>query len=441
MEVSVESTGALERRMRVQIPSDQVESEVDKRLQSVGQRAKLKGFRPGKVPMKVVRQQYGAEVRQDVVRDLLQSSWVDAIKEQQLEPAGGPKIDDVSAEPGSNMEYTAIFEVYPEIKVANVDKLKVSRPEVEIQAADIDGMLERLREQNASFEPVERPAAEGDQVKIDFHGTKDGKAFPGGHGENVDVVLGEGRMIPGFESGIEGMSAGEERDIEVTFPDEYPVEDLKGQKAGFHLKAHEVAERRVPELDEEFVKKFGIESGGVDALRDKIQENMQRELDENIRAKLKNQLMDQLFEANPVDVPAALVENEVQRVREETLRRMGINDPKQAPDLPNDMFEEQARKRVALGLLIGELIKREEIKADEDRVQQKLEAITASYGESEQMIRAYRANADAMRQVESLVLEDQVTDWLLERADVTGEQTSFAAVMGMEPAEAEEEKS
>lgn len=441
MEVSVESTGALERRMRVQIPSEQVESEVDKRLQSVGQRAKLKGFRPGKVPMKVVRQQYGAEVRQDVVRDLLQSSWVDAIKEQQLEPAGGPKIDDISAEPGSNMEYTAIFEVYPEIKVDNVDKLKVSRPEVEIQPADIDSMLERLREQNASFEPVERPAAEGDQVKVDFHGTKDGKAFPGGHGENVDVVLGEGRMIPGFESGIEGMSAGEERDIEVTFPDEYPVEDLKGQKANFHLKAHEVAERRVPELDDEFVKKFGIESGGVDALRDKIRDNMQRELDENVRTKLKNQLMDQLFEANPVDVPAALVENEVQRVREDTLRRMGINDPKQAPDLPNDMFEEQARKRVGLGLLIGELIKREEIKADEERVQQKLEAITASYGESEQMIRAYRANADAMRQVESLVLEDQVTDWLLERADVTAEPSSFAAVMGMEPAAAEEEKS
>lgn len=441
MEVSVESTGALERRMRVQIPSEQVESEVDKRLQSVGQRAKLKGFRPGKVPMKVVRQQYGAEVRQDVVRDLLQSSWVDAIKEQQLEPAGGPKIDDISAEPGSNMEYTAIFEVYPEIKVDNVDKLKVSRPEVEIQPADIDSMLERLREQNASFEPVERPAAEGDQVKVDFHGTKDGKAFPGGHGENVDVVLGEGRMIPGFESGIEGMSAGEERDIEVTFPDEYPVEDLKGQKANFHLKAHEVAERRVPEIDDEFVKKFGIESGGVDALRDKIRDNMQRELDENVRTKLKNQLMDQLFEANPVDVPAALVENEVQRVREDTLRRMGINDPKQAPDLPNDMFEEQARKRVGLGLLIGELIKREEIKADEERVQQKLEAITASYGESEQMIRAYRANADAMRQVESLVLEDQVTDWLLERADVTAEPSSFAAVMGMEPAAAEEEKS
>ncbi|HET7587296.1 MAG TPA: hypothetical protein VFL45_04345 [Gammaproteobacteria bacterium] len=197
----------------------------------------------------------------------------------------------------------------------------------------------------------------------------------------------------------------------------------------------------MPEIDDEFVKKFGIESGGVDALRDKIRDNMQRELDENVRTKLKNQLMDQLFEANPVDVPAALVENEVQRVREDTLRRMGINDPKQAPDLPNDMFEEQARKRVGLGLLIGELIKREEIKADEERVQQKLEAITASYGESEQMIRAYRANADAMRQVESLVLEDQVTDWLLERADVTAEPSSFAAVMGMEPAAAEEEKS
>jgi trigger factor len=438
MEVSVESTGALERRMRVQIPAKKVETEVDKRLRSLGQRAKLKGFRPGKVPMKVVRQHYGAGVRQDVVRDLLQSSWADAVKEQELEPAGGPKIDDLSADPGANLEYSAVFEVYPDIKVDNVDQLKVTRPEVEIGSGDVDAMVERLREQNATFESVGRAAASGDQVTVDFHGTREGKAFPGGHGENVDVVLGEGRMISGFESGIEGMKPGEERDIEVTFPEEYPVEDLAGQTADFHITAHQVAERRLPEIDDEFLARFDLEPGATDALREKIHENMRRELDENLRAKLKTELLDQLFEANPLDVPVALIENEIRREREDALRRMGIEDPNKAPELPDDMFREQATKRVALGLLVGELIKRENIEADADRVQQKLEELAASYGDPEQLIRAYRANADAMRQVEGMVLEDQVTDWLAERAEIKTEPAGFAEVMGM--GEANEEQ-
>lgn len=432
MEVSVESTGALERKMRVQIPSDRVENEVDKRLRSVSRRAKLKGFRPGKVPMKVARRYYGAEVRQEVVRELMQSSLGDAFKEQELEPAGGPTIDEISADPGANLEYTAIFEVYPEITVDNVDNLKVTRPEVEIESADVDKMVERVREQNAEFQPVERPAASGDQVTVDFHGARDGKAFPGGHGENVEVVLGEGRMIADFETGLEGIGAGEERDIEVTFPEDYPGEDLAGQQASFHLKAHQVAERQLPEIDAAFLEKLGIESGGVDALRDKVRDNMRRELDEHLRVKLKNQLMDQLFEANPIEVPAALVEREIQHVREDTLRQMGMNDPKQAPDLPDNLFEERARKQVSLGLLVGELIKRGNITAGPDDVQQKLEEMTASYDQPEQMIRAYRGNDDAMRQVEGLVLEDRATDWLLERADVTSETTSFEAVMGME---------
>ncbi|HET7306868.1 MAG TPA: trigger factor [Gammaproteobacteria bacterium] len=438
MEVSVESTGALERRMKVQVSAEKVESEVDSRLKSLGQRARLKGFRPGKVPLKVVRQQYGAEVRQDVVRDLLQSSWTDAVTEQNLNPAGGPRIDEIKADPGANLEYTAIFEVYPEIGLEHIDNLKVTRPTVEIQSTDVDAMLERLREQHAEWAPVERPAAIGDQVTVDFHGTREGKAFPGGHGENVDIVLGEGRMIPGFETGIEGMQAGEERDIEVTFPDEYPVEDLAGQKADFHITGKQVAERRLPELDESFLKHFGIESGDVEALRAKIQENMSRELDANIRAKLKNQLLDQLYEANPVELPSALVEHEIQHMRDDVLARMGVKDSKSAPDMPDEMFDERARKRVALGLLIGELIKREQFKADAERVQQKLEALAADYHDPEQMVRAYRANADAMRQVESLVLEEQAVDWLTERAEVTEEPASFAEAMGLEQPETEE---
>lgn len=431
MEVSVESTGGLERRMTVHVPAERIEHEVEDRLRSLGQRAKLKGFRPGKVPLKVVRQRYGDEVRQDVVRDLLQSSYSDAISERALTPAGGPRIDAIKADPGADLEYTAVFEVYPEIAVDNTEGLKVTRPTVTIAATDVDAMIERLREQRATWEPVERAAAGGDQVTVDFHGTIDGKGFPGGHGHEVPVVLGAGRMIPGFESGLEGMAAAEERDIDVTFPDNYQVQDLAGKQAVFHVSVRRVAERRLPDIDEEFAKSFGVEDGNIETLRSEVEQNMHRELDENIRAKLKTELLDRLQDANPIDLPAALVDDEIQRLREETLTRMGVKDLKNAPELPREMFEERARKRVGLGLLVGELIKREQLKPEPALVQAKLEAITADYDDAEGMIRAYRANADAMRQVENLVLEDQVVDWLLARADVAEEPAGFATVMGI----------
>jgi trigger factor len=425
--------------MRVEIPSDKVEGEVQSRLQKIGRRVKLKGFRPGKVPLKVVRQQYGAGVRQEVVEDLLRSSWSDAVAEQKLEPAGGPTIDDITADPGANLQYTAVFEVYPDIQLEHTEHLKATRPDVEIRPDDVDAVLERLREQNAEFEPVDRPAAEGDQVTVDFHGTKDGKAFPGGHGDNVDVVLGEGRMIGDFETGVEGMSAGEERDIDVTFPGDYPVEDLAGGEAQFHVKAQTVAERRLPSIDAAFAEKLGV--ADVDALRAKVEENMRRELDDTLRSTLKNQLLDQLFDTNPIELPKALVDNDIRRAREDMLKRMGIDDAAKAPDMPDDLFADQAKKRVALGLLVGELIKREDIKAAPERVQAKLEAVTTSYQEPDKMIRAYRANDDAMRQVEAMVLEDQVTDWLAEHADVTNEPKSFRSVMGMDEDTANKEPS
>jgi trigger factor len=439
MDVSVESTGTLSRKMRVEIPSDKVEGEVRSRLERIGRRAKLKGFRPGKVPLKVVRQQYGAGVRQEVVRDLLRSSWSDAVAEEELEPAGGPTIDEINADPGANLEYTAVFDVYPDIELQNTEHLTATRPDVEIRPEDVDEVLERLREQNAEFEPVDRPAVEGDRITVDFHGTKDGKAFPGGHGENVDVVLGEGRMIGDFETGVEGMSAGEERDIGVTFPDDYPVEDLAGGEAQFHVKAQTVAERRLPAIDDALADRLGV--ADVDALRTRVEENMRRELDDTLRSTLKNRLMDQLFERNPIELPKALIDNDIQRAREDMLKRMGVDDPEKAPDMPDDLFEDQAKKRVALGLLVGELIKREDIKAAPERVQAKLEAVTTSYEEPDKMIRAYRANEDAMRQVEAMVLEDQVTDWLAERADITNEPKSFRSVMGMDEDTANKEPS
>lgn len=434
MEVSVESTSSLERKLQVQVPSEQVEGEVNKRLHSVGQRANLKGFRPGKVPMNVVRQHYGPGVRQDVVRELVQSSLADAVQKEELKPAGTPQIDDINANPGANLEYTAVFEVYPEVKAENVENLAVTRLEADIKPAEVDTVIEQLRGQNATYEPVERASRNDDQVTVAFDGSIDGEVFPGGHGENIDLILGSGRMIPGFESGIEGMRVDEQRDIDVTFPEDYPAEHLAGKAVQFHVKVTQVAGKKLPELDAEFIKEFGVESGDMEDFRAKVQENMQRELADTIQIRLKNQLLDQLYETNPIELPTALIESEIQRMRQEMLQQMGVSDPQQAPHLPDEQFEQGARKRVTLGLLVGELIEREEIEADTQSVEQKLKDITAKHAEADQMVRAYRGNADAMRQIQSLVLEDKVTEWLTERANITTEASSFTEMMNLNKA-------
>ncbi|MFO1393496.1 MAG: trigger factor [Steroidobacteraceae bacterium] len=427
MQVSVEQTGALERRMEVSVPKERVEQAVHKRLQQVGRTAKLKGFRPGKAPLKVIQQQFGAQVRQEVVGDLMQSSFAEAITQHKLSPAAGPRIEPITMTPGEDLKYRAIFEVYPEVALASVEGLDVIRPVAEVTEGDIDAMVENLRSQRPKFDVVERESREGDRVTMDFVGLLDGAEFEGSKGTDVAVLLGSGRMIKEFEAGITGMTAGEQRKIDVRYPDDYHNKSLAGRTANFDVHMKKVEEKRLPDLDDEFCREYGVQEGGMQQLRSEVAENMRRELATNVRARLRQQLLDKLLEANPVEVPQGLVDAQVREMQLDTARRIGAKDASQVP--PADPFIAPARRRVALGILVGELIKTRGIALDRARVEDRLADIAGGYPDAESVLKAYRQNAEAMRQVENLVLEDQVVDYLLERAKVTDQAATFKEVM------------
>lgn len=427
MQVSVETTGALERRIEVSVPRERIEQAIDERLKRVSRTAKLKGFRPGKVPFKVVKQQFGAQVRQEVLSDLMQSSFAEAVTQEKLNPAAGPRIEPISVGPAEDLRYRATFEVFPEIELTGVEGIAVVRPAVEVTDADVDAMVLNLREQRPRFDAVERESREGDRVTMDFEGQIDGAAFEGSKGDDVAVLLGGGRMLKDFETGITGMQAGERRQIDVPYPADYHNAALAGKVAKFDVHVKKVEEKRLPETDDDFCREYGVLEGGVEQLRKEVRENMERELEQNVRARLKQQLMDGLLAANPVEVPQSLVDAQVREMQIDAARRLGARDASQVP--PPEPFVEGARKRVALGLLIGELIKSRGIKLDRARVDARLADLAASYPDPEQIIKAYRQNADALRQVENVVLEDQVVDLLIEKAAVTDQPATFKDVM------------
>jgi trigger factor len=427
MQVSVESTGALERRMEVSVPKERVEKAVDERLQHVSRTAKLKGFRPGKAPIKVIRQQFGAQVRQEVLSDLLQSSFAEAVTQQNLNPAAGPRIEPISTAPGEDLKYRAVFEVFPEVALKATDGLAISRPEVEVTQADVDAMVENLRNQKPIYTPVERPSREGDRVTMDFLGTLDGQPFEGSKGDDVAVQLGSGRMLKEFDAAITGLAAGERRTIDVRYPDDYHNKDLAGRVAQFDVHVKAVDERSLPELDDAFCREYGVTEGGIEQLRREVEDNMRRELEEKIRGRLKTEVLDRLLQSNPVEVPRSLVDAQVRDMQLEAARRMGAKDASQLP--PPEPFIESARRRVALGLLIGEVIKTRGIQLDRERVEARLAELAASYPEPEAILKVYRQNAEVMRQIENAVLEDQVVDDLLSRASVTGQPSTFREIM------------
>jgi len=427
MQVSIETTGALERRMEVSVPRERIEQAIDERLKRVSRTAKLKGFRPGKVPLKVVKQQFGAQVRQEVLSDLMQSSFAEAVSQEKLNPAAGPRIEPLSVGPDEDLRYRATFEVFPEIDLKDVEGIAVVRPVAEVAGADVDAMVLNLREQRPRFEAVERECREGDRVTMDFEGLVDGAPFEGSKGENVAVLLGGGRMLKDFETGILGMKADERRQVSVPYPADYHNAALAGKAASFEVHVKKVEERRLPELDDEFCRDYGVLEGGIEQLRREVRDNMERELADNVRARLKQQLLDGLLKANPVEVPSGFVDAQVREMQIEAARRAGATDASQVP--PADSFVEPARRRVALGLLIRELIRTRGVQIDRDRVESRLADIAATYPDPEAVIKAYRQNAEALRQVESLVLEDQAVDLLLEHAKVTERPATFKEVM------------
>lgn len=427
MQVSVEQVSALERRMEVSVPKERIEQAVDERLKRVSRTAKLKGFRPGKAPLKVIRQQFGAQVRQEVLSDLMQSSFAEAVSEQKLNPAAGPRIEPLAVAPGEDLRYRAIFEIFPEIALKGVDGLAVTRPVAEVTEADVDAMVQNLRQQRPRFEVVERESRETDRVTMDFVGLVDGKEFEGSKGEDVAVLLGGGRMLKEFEAGIVGSKAGEHRQVEMRYPDEYHNKSLAGKVAKFDVHVKKVEEQRLPELDEDFCREYGVTEGGIAQLRSEVADNMNRELAQNIRARVKQQLLDRLLEANPVDVPKSLVDAQVRDMQIDTARRIGAKDASQVP--PAEPFVEPARRRVALGLLMGEIIKTHGIKVDRDLVEARLADLAAGYPDPDTVLKTYRQNPEAMRQIENVVIEDQVVDFLLARARVTEQPATFKDVM------------
>lgn len=427
MQVSVESTGALERRMEVQVPADRVEKAIAERLQSLSRTVRLKGFRPGKVPVKVVRQQFGSQVRQEVLGDVLQATFAEAVAEQKLQPVDRPRIEPISLEQGQDLKYRAVFEVYPEIELKGLTEIEVKRPVASVTRADVDAMIEHLRGQHATYVAVDREARDTDRVTVDFQGTVDGELFEGGKGENVQIILGAGRTLSEFEGGLRGAKSGESKTIEVKFPENYPVQNLANRTAQFAVQVKTVEERQLPEVNEEFCKLFGVEEGGVEQLRKEVEENMQRELAETIRRRVKAQLFDKLLEANPIELPKVLVEQQIRELQIDAGRRMGAREISELP--PAENFTEAARRRVALGLLMGEVIKEAKLQVDQSRVQAKLMELAQQLPNPEQVLRVYREDRQAQRQIESLVLEEQVVDWLLERARVTDEPATFRELM------------
>lgn len=430
MQVSVESTSGLERKLTVKVPATEIDTEVEKRLARLGRTAKIKGFRPGKAPMKVLRQNYGAQAHQEVVGEVLQSSYSAALTQEKLNPAGNPRIEPTSMAPGKDLEYVATFEVYPEVAFEPLEDIKVERPVAEILDEDVSEMLESLRKQRVEWEESDVAAEDGTRATIDFEGKLDGELFDGGKADDYAFVMGEGRMLADFENGIKGMKAGETREITVNFPEDYQAESLKGKEAVFAITMKKVEASRLPEVDDEFAKAFGVEEGGLEAFMTEVRGNMARELEQTVKQRMKDALMDALVEKNPIEVPGALVKQEIGSLQQDAGRRMGIQDKSKLP--APELFEETARKRVTVGLLIGEVIRQNELKLDNAKVDEKLVQLTQDYDDAENMIKMYRANAQAMGQVQNLVMEEQVVEWLLEKATVTDKKTTFKELMNLD---------
>jgi trigger factor len=416
--------------MQVQVPAERVSEEIAARLKNISRTARLNGFRPGKAPLKVIRQQFGSQIHREVIGELLQSSYAEAVTQKQLTPAGSPRIEPQSMDEGQDLKYTATFEVFPEVVLQPMESLEVDRVTAEVTESDIDAMIERLRKQQIKYSAVNRGAANGDKVTIDFEGAIDGVTFPGGKGDNIAIVLGEGRMLPELEQGLVGATAGEKRNVTVNFPADYRASELAGKTPIFATEIKTVEEPVLPEIDEEFCKAFGVTEGGLPKLREDVAANMRRELEQALRNRNKAAVMEKLYRANPTDVPNVLIESQIRDMQIEAMRRAGAKDASQAP--PREPLVEPARRRVALGLLLNEVIRTQNLIVDRARVNARLDEMVGAYGDAAAMKRAYLQNADAMRQIESLTLEDQAVDWILAHAKVHEVASTFKETMNFE---------
>ena len=427
MMVTVESTGKLERRMRVELPAARVEKEVESRLKSVGKTAKIKGFRPGKIPAKLVRQRYGTQVRQEVLSELMGQSYRDAVAQENLNPVAYPKIEPEISEKNDGFAFIATFEVLPEFSLKGLDKIEVTRPAVEISDDDCDDMIENLRKQKATWETVEHKAKDGDRVVVDFEGKLKGEPIEGGTGKEVPVVIGQGQMLPDFEKGLLGVTADDVKSFKVKFPKDYHAEALAKKTVEFTVNVHRVEAEVLPPLDDSLAEAYTVKEGGLKKLRQDVVENMEREAEQKVRGDIREQAMTGLLDANPIEVPKSLVQQEAHTMQHDAMRQLGIEDHDQAP--PLDDFTEAAEKRVQLTLLIQQLVAENNIELDAGRMRERVQQICAGYENSEEMVTNYLSNPQVMERIEPMVMEEQAVEWIIEHGVEKKKKIDFKEYM------------
>ena len=428
MQVSVSDTGGLGRRLEVTVPATEVSAEVKQRLGRLSRTARLNGFRPGKAPFAIIAKQFGEQVRAEVVNDLMRSSLEQALTQERLSPAGGPRIEPISVSPDADLRYAALIEVLPEVKLREPGTLRIERPAAGVTEEDVDAMVENMRRQRPVFTEVARPAQDNDRVVVDYQARIDGQPFEGSEATDVNVILGAGQSMPELEEGLKGASAGEQRTLTVTFPAAHSNKAIAGRSAELQLSIKRVEEPSLPAVDAEFCRAYGVEDGSIAEMRAEVRRSMERELAEMIRGRVRAQVLEGLYRDNPLELPRGMVEQQVQELQLQAARRMGVREASQLP--PRARFEEPARRRVALGLLLGQLVQAQGLKVDAAKVRSRLDELVASYPNPEEARRAYQQSPDAMRQIESAVLEDQVVDWVLGQAQVTERPMSFSEVTG-----------
>ncbi len=428
MQVSVEKTSELSRKMTVSIPDAVVQEKMETRFKTLAREVKVDGFRPGKVPTSMVKKLYGERVKGEVTSDLIQSTYFDALQQQDLVPAGHPHIQ--PADKVEGFEYVAEFEVYPEVSLDGISQLQIKRPSATVSESDVDNMIEKLRQQKKTWNGVERAAQAGDMVTIHFSGVSEGENFTDGKVENYKVEIGAQQMIPGFEDELKGLAAGASKTFSITFPEKYNSEKLAGKAAEFEIEMIKVEEPVLPELDAEFIKAYGVEAGDVAAFRADVKGNMERELVQGLKNKLKNAVMDALYENVVITTPNALIDQEIQSMMQpyaERAKKMRLK--LEDLQLPRDMFESQAKRRVALGLILGEIIQKNDIKIDADKVRSVIEDMAKSYEKPEDVINWYYADKNRLNDVQQMVLEDQAVEWVVSQAKVSDETVGFSDVM------------
>ena len=421
--VKVKKQKELKRELKVSVPSSVVEAKKMKRFEEIAKTAKKPGFRPGKAPINIIQSQYGNQVNQETLSDVLESSYAEAITEKELKPAGPPEVSIDQFVDGSDFQYTATIEVFPEFKLKGLDKIKLERPSATVKQSDINEMVENLQKQRGEWKSVDRNATDSDQLLIDFKGTLDGEVFEGGSSEDFVMQLGGGQMLPEFEEALKDVQPSDEKDFEVTFPDEYHQPDLSGKTANFNVKVKEVRELALAEVTEDFVKGFGIDSGKYDDLVKEISDSMEKEKDAKIKEQVRIGLMNHLREKNQIQIPEVMIKNEATAMQKDWMRRSGIEDDSKAPELEN--FNQIATERVHLGLLVNELVLSREMELDQDRVKTKLEEITKAYPNGDEIKKMYEQTPELMDQLRSMVMEDQVVDWLIDKTTFTEKETEF----------------